>query len=414
MWYTNQVSKARKARSARRRPANDWRLAQVTIFEPALGDKVTLHLEDSRTILVGRNGVGKSLLLESFTQAARLAVHRTPYRTSSRLSFSCELKRGNDRLRYDFSQKLRQPEKEEDFSPGFPSIDWREKCSRVSSNETLWSVTDGVAKIGGEQIKLERGIGLLSVTPPASIHVPEELSVVRDLLLRVRRVQSGVPRQTEQTEPRGHLLLLRSSAASHKPWSVSGQHSNHRVVDIARSIMNWHESDRERFDEYEAVGKRLGLWTSLDARILQRQVMGLAADSEARDFDLGIVAADDINFACLSDGTLRTAEILCALLGPMSGVLLVEEPETSIHPGLLRRLLSEVEAYSVDKQIVISTHSPDVVSKALPGEIRLVRRTKDKTSVHRLSEAETGRLQEYLCDEGTLGEFIFGGGASDE
>jgi predicted ATPase len=386
--------------------ADEWRLTEVTVHEQALGDKVTLALEDSRTILVGRNGVGKSLLLEALNEAATLAVSRFAHRASTIWSFDCQLTNGNSRLRYEFTQEPRARTSEEDAHSIVPSWDWRERCRRVPSNETLWEVADGVAKVKGQEIKLERGVGLLAVAPPASVRLPPELSAIRSVMLRVRRISAGVPRRSE---PRNPMFLMRASMAPGKGWAVVGGRPDPRVDGIARTIMNWQQVNKGRFDEYAAVGRRLGLWDTLSGKVVQENVTGLAADNEARD--LGVVAADGINFACLSDGTLRTAEILSFLLTATS-LLLIEEPETSIHPGLLRRLLSEIESYSIDKQVIISTHSPDVVSKATPAEIRVVDRASHRTTVQRLPEEAIGRLCQYLLDEGTLGEFIFGGGAT--
>ena len=45
------------------------------------------------------------------------------------------------------------------------------------------------------------------------------------------------------------------------------------------------------------------------------------------------------------------------LLFPELKLVLVEEPETAVHPGLLSRLLAEFDAYASDRQIVLSTQS---------------------------------------------------------
>jgi predicted ATPase len=39
-------------------------------------------------------------------------------------------------------------------------------------------------------------------------------------------------------------------------------------------------------------------------------------------------------------------------------LLLIEEPETAVHPGLLSKLLAEIDAYSGDRPIVLSPQSP--------------------------------------------------------
>lgn len=62
----------------------------------------------------------------------------------------------------------------------------------------------------------------------------------------------------------------------------------------------------------------------------------------------------------LSDGTLRLFGLLWALLED-SGPLLLEEPELSLHPALVRHLVSLIHAES-PRQTIISTHSLDLLS----------------------------------------------------
>ncbi len=63
-----------------------------------------------------------------------------------------------------------------------------------------------------------------------------------------------------------------------------------------------------------------------------------------------------------SDGTLRLLGLLWATLDK-AGPLLLEEPELSLHPGVVRhlpRLFARVQ-HETGRQILISTHSPDLL-----------------------------------------------------
>jgi predicted ATPase len=64
----------------------------------------------------------------------------------------------------------------------------------------------------------------------------------------------------------------------------------------------------------------------------------------------------------MSDGTLRAFAILLALYQPRKpSVLLVEEPEVAIHLGALQTLVEVLEQHSTDSQIVLTTHSADII-----------------------------------------------------
>jgi predicted ATPase len=60
----------------------------------------------------------------------------------------------------------------------------------------------------------------------------------------------------------------------------------------------------------------------------------------------------------LSDGTLRFLLWAAALLSPQPPSLMVlNEPETSLHPDLVRPLASLIRAAATQTQVVVVTHS---------------------------------------------------------
>ena len=71
----------------------------------------------------------------------------------------------------------------------------------------------------------------------------------------------------------------------------------------------------------------------------------------------------------MSDGTLRAFSILLSTLhsSERPGLLIVEEPEVAIHLGALRTLVDILVQHASDSQVVITTHSADIID-ALPLE----------------------------------------------
>jgi len=64
----------------------------------------------------------------------------------------------------------------------------------------------------------------------------------------------------------------------------------------------------------------------------------------------------------ISDGTSTIMAILIALYFQDSEIILIEEPERHIHPSLINQLILMME--SVDKQVIITTHSPELLKYA--------------------------------------------------
>jgi predicted ATPase len=94
------------------------------------------------------------------------------------------------------------------------------------------------------------------------------------------------------------------------------------------------------------------------------------------------------NEKLFSDGTLRLLGFLWSLLDG-EGPLLLEEPELSLHPGVVRclaRLIARIRRKR-KRQVLISTHSSDLVAdKGIGGEEVLVLNTTDKGT-----EAKVGK-----------------------
>lgn len=75
----------------------------------------------------------------------------------------------------------------------------------------------------------------------------------------------------------------------------------------------------------------------------------------------------------MSDGTLRAFAILLALYQTdPPDVLVVEEPEVAIHLGALRTLVEVLREHAGEVQIVMTTHSADIIDALDMDELRVV------------------------------------------
>lgn len=64
----------------------------------------------------------------------------------------------------------------------------------------------------------------------------------------------------------------------------------------------------------------------------------------------------------LGEGILSLMFVADSLCGPKEEIVVIDEPELSLHPQLQIRLLKEIVARAKDSQVVISTHSPNMLS----------------------------------------------------
>lgn len=116
--------------------------------------------------------------------------------------------------------------------------------------------------------------------------------------------------------------------------------------------------------------------------------------------------AELVSASNVSDGLLFVLAYLTVLYLPEPPrVLLIEEPENGIHPARLEQVLTilrDLVSEQNHTQVVLTSHSPYVVSMFEPNEVTLCHKGDDgAVQVRRLSESETVRDQMNFF---TLGE----------
>jgi predicted ATPase len=105
-----------------------------------------------------------------------------------------------------------------------------------------------------------------------------------------------------------------------------------------------------------------------------------------------------------SDGTLRVAGIVTALLQePPVPVIGIEEPELTVHPGAIPLLYDFLKQASKRSQVLVTTHSPELLDLMDADDVRVVRRGPEGTSVAQMSSAQRQLVRDGLL---TLGEVL--------
>lgn len=107
----------------------------------------------------------------------------------------------------------------------------------------------------------------------------------------------------------------------------------------------------------------------------------------------------------MSDGTLRVVGILTALFqGAGLALIAVEEPETNVHPGALESVLDVLLAASERIQVVMTTHSPELLDAKwiTDRHLRMVDWREGATHVAPVSAANRTALRDHLMGAGEL------------
>jgi len=121
----------------------------------------------------------------------------------------------------------------------------------------------------------------------------------------------------------------------------------------------------------------------------------------------------------LSDGTDYFIALITALVvlqfteikEGIKGIILIEEPEKCLHPQLLSEIVEITKLLSSKYQIIITTHSTELVSQLKPEDLILVDKNEDGTRVKRgeTTKEVEAFLKEFSLDQVWLYNELEGG-----
>lgn len=392
-----------------------------------LGSRVTVSLEDGVAVLVGRNGAGKSAILEGFEAISLYAIGgfsrlNQPVYDSESFPKILEIEiltptARRLEYRYEFIN-LASSDEDLNFDDSDDSIDeksevsrfsWNDYCRYINEGEDhLWTTDNGLTTFNTGDNPIITVLGnthsLRQSLPATSpIKLPNEMLWVYSVLRGVRLLGKTPIRQRARRRPSQLRVLGKRIFPS--PFSLEDF--------LARKILRL--IGKDELSELESICKRVGLGSKIsEQKFLLSRDSGEKIENEDEEY-ISSVLLDGVNIGLLSDGTLRVLSILIEIIASSPNTTtIIEEPETQIHPGMLAKLLNEIETYSFGENLILSTHSPQVVSWTRPEKIILVHRDNERTFVRKLGEDQIHNVIEYLSEEGDLGEWIYSGILDDE
>lgn len=123
---------------------------------------------------------------------------------------------------------------------------------------------------------------------------------------------------------------------------------------------------------------------------LLRDVLPFVEDFSVRKFmDISLILtlrerytkSYDLPASSLSDGTIVIFAMIIALYFEEKPFIIIEEPVSHIHPFLVSRLMAMMKEASEKKQVMVTTHSTEVVKYATLNDILLISRDSEGYSI---------------------------------
>ena len=104
-----------------------------------------------------------------------------------------------------------------------------------------------------------------------------------------------------------------------------------------------------------------------------------------------------------SDGTIRMLGLLAALYqDPAQPFISIEEPEANIHPDALAVLAGVLDEASLRSQVLVTTHSPDMLDHLPAESFLVVEKVGDATHVGPLEAGQLASVRQRLFTAGEL------------
>ena len=89
-------------------------------------------------------------------------------------------------------------------------------------------------------------------------------------------------------------------------------------------------------------------------------------------------------------------------------IFIIEEPELGVHPHQLQRLMQFIKQESEKRQIILTTHAPQVLNILNSDELdRIIvcEMTEDGTKMRHLTDKQRKRAQKYMQTQLSLGDY---------
>ena len=346
---------------------------------------------DNPTIFVGRNGSGKSNLVSvfSFLAEAMAAPLQAVFDRAGGISAVLTHSSGEDYpqnlgVRVNFGSLNGRSkagfyafEVKAGRTHGFEVV--REQCLVTGERDSSsWFDRVGAkftSNIGGMTPSLDpASLGLLLVGGEASFApVLRTLAALRVYSIQPRKLLEGPDSDTNlKSDGRNVMSVL-------KEIERQSEVDSQRISDILATIVP--NTTRVQVREH---GKHQSLEFTQEWGVNKR----LKFDGSS-----------------MSLGTLGAVGLLAAVFQrPVPSLIAIEEPEATIHPGALESILDLLLYASRHMQVVITTHSPELLdAKWIEDKhLRLVEWTEGATRVAPLSDASRKALQGHLMGAGEL------------
>ena len=386
----------------------------------------------SVVVLVGRNGAGKSNILSAIQWASSGAASNSLLDLSSphliheleppRIEF--EIRVGSTDFRYtlqinsNLHPQKRPRELPEDWNEIAVFLEESVSVSADGRWQKVVSRENHKIEIVGREARLQVG----SLTPCLSalttfLPPDDEIVVTTAPLISFLR-QVRYYHFDEPTIPENNSPVI--SNAEYKAWLKNYELTSDPGSSALMRILHMKLAAKDRFEEFESLIGPNGIellkkiyHSPLVPSFPRTEGASNPGEVDARWHQLLFQpgkASDRMSslfyFPDLSLGTRRVIRILASMVFDRSSVMLIEQPEDGIHPGLTKKVIGLLRDYADPLQLFISSHSLSVFNTLSVEDVRFVTMVDGETKLRGLTHTEIEAARKFISEEGDMADVI--------
>lgn len=143
-----------------------------------------------------------------------------------------------------------------------------------------------------------------------------------------------------------------------------------RIIETANSCedLTMKQAREKVFEEINSIFGVLRLNLKLSGISKDAESMPIFVDNSGAEFDINGLSSGEKQLF------LRTLAI--KMLNPVNSVILIDEPESSLHPKWQQRIVKVFEGIGENNQIIMATHSPHILGSVSKENIILLLKEK--------------------------------------
>jgi predicted ATPase len=344
-------------------------------------------------VLVGPNASGKSNLVAAFKLLREIPIHGLPVALARRGGFDQLRHRSSGRpydpgLRVEF--KFEGADRTSFYEIKLGAVNPRSYKVKSESAELHWSgevhtlTSDGKTVRFTEPTLDDENGGLAVVTRDFPVP-PGQSAISSGGFAGYMVFQALQQMQTVEINPASVADLQMPSSVREFEPDGSNASSIFELLDAATKL--------ELVDELNAIVP--GIVRIEVQRLADRQTLRFIQDTGYGN--------REFNAKQMSDGTLRAFSVLLAIKQPKKpSLFVIEEPEVAIHLGALRTLMEILAQESAGSQIVLTTHSADIVDSVDVKSLRVVWTESGESHVGEVAEHTVATIRGGLITPGEL------------